>query len=69
MIIVDRIEGKVAVCEIDGRLINIPIKLIRGKLRDGVILAEKDGAYVVDEETTKKTSQEIKDSISGLFDG
>ena len=67
MIIVDRIEGKVVVCETDSGMLNISLKIIKGKVRDGVVLAEKDGTYSVDEEATKKRSQQMKDSLGGLF--
>jgi hypothetical protein len=59
MIIVDRIEGKFAVCETDKGMIDILSKRIRGKVRDGVVLAEKDGIYEVDEDATKRRADEI----------
>jgi hypothetical protein len=68
MIIVDRIEGKVAVCETDSGMLNISLKLIKGKVRDGVVLVEKDGAYVVDEETTKSRTDEMRDRTKGVWD-
>jgi hypothetical protein len=52
MIIVNRIAGK----------FDIPIKLIKGKVRDGVVLVERDGVYSVDEGATEKRSGQMKDA-------
>ncbi len=68
MIIVDRIEGKVAVCETDTGKLDIPVKLIRGKVRDGVVIVERNGTYVVDEQATEKRTAETKDITKGLWD-
>jgi hypothetical protein len=68
MIIVDRVEGKLAVCESDGRMMDVPIKLIRGKVRDGVVIVEGGGFYLVDEEATKKRENEVKDKSKGVWD-
>jgi hypothetical protein len=68
MIIVDRIEGKFAICESDGRMIDVPLKLIKGKVRDGVVLAEKEGIYYVDEDATKRRTDEIKSETKDIWD-
>jgi hypothetical protein len=68
MIIVDRIEGKFAICESDGRMIDVPLKLIKGKVRDGVVLVEHDGAYAVDEDATKRRTDEIKSETKDIWD-
>jgi hypothetical protein len=67
MIIVDRIEGKVAVCETDSGMLNISLKLIKGKVRDGVVLVERDGAYRVDEQATKKREEDTNNSSQGIW--
>ena len=68
MIVIDRIEGKFAVCESDGRITDIPIKLIRGKIRDGVVLVERGGVYAVDEQATEKRTAEMKDASKDVFE-
>ncbi|MGA2975932.1 MAG: DUF3006 domain-containing protein [Spirochaetia bacterium] len=69
MIIVDRIEGKFAVCGTENGMIDIPIKFIKGKVRDGDVVVEKDGIYSVDEEATKRRSLEMKASVSSFLTG
>jgi len=68
MIIVDRVEGKFAVCEVDGAMKDIPVKLIRGKVRDGVFIVEKEGIYYVDEDATKARKNHIDNLSKGLWE-
>jgi hypothetical protein len=67
MIIVDRIEGKFAVCETDGGMKNIPVNLIRGKVRDGAMIVEREGFFAVDEKATAKREADIRDSSNGIW--
>jgi hypothetical protein len=68
MIIVDRVEGEYAVCETDSGMKNIRVKLIKGKVRDGVVLAEKGGIYYVDEDATKIRTDDMRDEAKGIWD-
>ena len=47
MIIVDRIENGIAVCEIDGVMTDIPLSRISGAVREGDVLRDNsDGSYL-----------------------
>lgn len=58
MRIVDLIVAKLAVCETDKGMIELPIKFIRGKVRDKAALVEKDGFYYVDEDVKEARTDE-----------
>lgn len=46
MIIIDRIENGLAVCEIDGEMKDIPLSKISGNAREGDVLIDRgDGAF------------------------
>lgn len=66
--IVDRIEGDLAVVEIEkGRFENVPVGSIEGDVRDGAVLVERDGGYVVDEDETKLRSEAVHARLNSLF--
>ncbi len=54
MIIIDRIEGDFAVCECDGRMINIKTELISGDFSEGDCLRMSGGVYITDASETDK---------------
>ena len=68
MIVVDRVEGKFAVCETENGMRNIPIHLIKGNIRDAAILKEEEGLFSVDEEATKLRAAQIRKATQGLWD-
>jgi len=62
MIIVDRIENGVAVCEIDGVMSDIPLSKISSEVCEGDVLIELSGegtVYSVDTAKTKQRRAEI----------
>jgi len=67
-IIVDKIENGLAVCEVDSRLIEIPLAQISGVVREGDVLrkAEKGAGYTVDKEETELRRTAIKDRFERL---
>lgn len=69
MIVIDRIEGTVAVAEMDdGSFQDIPLERIAGHVRDGALLREaEDGSYAVDEEATARRTDEIRSRFGSLF--
>jgi methyl coenzyme M reductase gamma subunit len=66
LIVVDRIVNGIAVCEADGKTVDIPLSQIRGKIREGDVLrVSEDGAmYSADAEKTAQRSA----VISARFD-
>jgi len=53
-IIVDRIENGLAVCEVNGALVDIPLANISGAVREGDILNENDSFYTIAKEETEE---------------
>jgi len=67
MIIVDRIEEGLAVCEIDGATVDIPLSEISGKPREGdVLIATADGAYTVDTDEAERRRSDISAQFERL---
>ena len=69
MKIVDRIEGELAVVELeDGGHEDVPVSSIEGRVRDGAVLAQdEDGNLSVDEEATEERLARIKEKMDKLF--
>lgn len=67
--IVDRIEGQLAVVEVSkGKMIDVPISAIRGRVRDGAVLVKgDDGSYVVDETETARRMKQASARLHALF--
>ena len=67
--IVDRIEGKLAVVELDkGKFVDIPVGMISGRVRDGAVLVrEPAGRYRVDEEETARRARHAASLLGSLF--
>lgn len=67
-VIVDRIEGRLAVVELaKGETRNVPLDLIEGRVRDGAVLVERDGRYVVDEDATAERTARVAEKRRRLF--
>lgn len=69
MLIVDRIEGDVAVVEVDiDRFEDVPVADIGGDVRRGVVLREiAPGEYVVSEDETSERSERVRAKARRLF--
>jgi hypothetical protein len=62
MIIVDRIENELAVCEIDDKMVDISLSKISNGVREGDVLIDVKGDgsfYVVDAAKTEQRRAEI----------
>jgi hypothetical protein len=69
MIIVDRIENKIAVCEIDEKMIDVPLSKISKGVQEGDVLMDTTGDgtfYTVDTEKTKQRRAEITELFERL---
>jgi hypothetical protein len=67
MIVVDRIEGDFAVCEIDGVMTDIPLSKIIGRVKDGDMLIDNgDGSFINDAAGTTQRKAEITDLFESL---
>lgn len=72
-IIIDRIEGKFAVCETGGDMVNIRLSLIEGKAREGDVLVPlsgdgKTGKFTVDREATDMLRAFVQTEFQKLLD-
>ena len=65
-LIVDRIENGLAVCEVDGALIDIPLAKISGTVREGDILYENNSLYTVAKEETEQRRAAITNRFERL---
>jgi hypothetical protein len=62
MIIVDRIENEIAVCEINDKMIGIPLSKISNGVREGDVIIDSNGDgsfYTIDAATTKQRKTDI----------
>jgi hypothetical protein len=60
MIIVDRIENGLAVCEIDGTMKNIPVSKISPGVHEGDVLIDtNEGTFTIDTEKTAQRKADI----------
>lgn len=68
-IIVDRIEGKYAVCEAEsGEMVEIKVSKFKTKPEDGdVFRKNSSGKYVKDKSTTEKIKMKIINRFNSLF--
>lgn len=67
MVIVDRIENDIVICEDNGTYINIPKKNIFGNLREGAVLTKTTDSYTVNEDQTELRKKEIFQKQNKLF--
>jgi len=67
MIIVDRIEDGLAVCEIDGKMIDIPLSKISGNVREGDTLIDAGNSlYTIDTARTEQLRADISTQFERL---
>ena len=64
--IVDRIEDGVAVCEVDGATIDIPLTKINAGVHEGDILYEDGPLYIVAKEETGQRRTAITERFARL---
>jgi hypothetical protein len=66
--IVDRIEGKLAVCEQeDGSFINLELANLPDNISDGSVLDYVDGKYTINKQAEKSLRGEVEDLLNYLF--
>lgn len=66
--VIDRIEGDAAVVEVaKGEFRDVLLTCIDGKVRDGAVLAESGGRYIVDEAATAERVRVLGERRRALF--
>lgn len=67
--IIDRIEGVLAVVEVaKGETRDIPLDRIDGRARDGAVLVERNDRYTVDEKATAERRTRAAEKRRRLFE-
>ena len=68
MLIIDRIEGDIAVCERPDRtMVHIKLSELPAGVREGDCLAVDSGAYIVDTEETARRRKQNSDKFARLL--
>ncbi len=69
MLIVDRFEGKYVVCEDENKkIVNIEKNQIEGCVKEGDILSNISGKYIVDEKETLNRRKHIEEITKDLWE-
>lgn len=67
--IIDRFEGKTAICEDEGKqMVEIPKYKLPLEAKEGDCLVEQDGFIKMDEKTTQERKSKMKERMSRLFE-
>lgn len=67
MIILERYEGDIAVLEIDGKIKNVPAKMLKENIKEGTVLVFEDNMYLPDSEATAVRRKKIASLQEDLF--
>lgn len=68
-LIIDRFEGKFAVCETENKeMINISKNDLPNGVKEGDVLIETNGRYIIDVAETQKQKAEIEKLINDVFE-
>ncbi|MBQ4154388.1 MAG: DUF3006 domain-containing protein [Clostridia bacterium] len=67
MIILERYEGNIAVLEIDGKIKNVPAKMLKENIKEGTVLVFEDNMYLPDSEATAVRRKKIASLQEDLF--
>ncbi|WP_455662206.1 DUF3006 domain-containing protein [Pradoshia sp.] len=68
-LIVDRIEGDLAVCEkSDKTMVDIELTQLPDDVKEGDVLIEKDGNYELDLTETEKRRKRVQALMDDLFE-
>lgn len=68
MLIIDRFENDTAVIENGEEMINIPRSLLPENAKEGDVITESGGGYIIDEASADKRRQEIQDLQDSLWE-
>lgn len=68
-VIIDRIEGKIAVCEkADKRMIDIEVDQLPKDIKEGDVVIFEEGRCYIDLEETKKRKKYIQDLVNDIWE-
>lgn len=68
-LVVDRIEGNIAVCENrnSGKIIEIDVSKLPKEIKEGTVLKYEKGIYNIDLEEKKKIEDRIKEKMKNIW--
>lgn len=68
--IIDRIEGRIAICEESktNKMIKIDVSLLPDGIHDGAVLDYNDGKYTLNIEEEKSLREKISNRLNNLKD-
>lgn len=66
MTVIDRFEGEYAVLETDGGMKTLPRDMLPAEAREGDILEEKDGFYIINKKAAEKRRRKIREKLREL---
>jgi len=66
--IIDRFENDIAVCEENGKIIEILKSQLPKNAETGDVIIQKNNRYYVDKQETSKRRQEIEELMDELFE-
>ncbi|HHU83633.1 MAG TPA: DUF3006 domain-containing protein [Clostridiales bacterium] len=68
MISVERVTEKIVIIEDhNGNMVELPREIFEKEIREGDILKECDGVYLIDKEATEQRKKELSDLADSLF--
>lgn len=68
-LIIDRIEGNIAVCENEQKeMINIPLPDLPKNCKEGTIIEGIEGKFIINAEEQEKRQAMIKEKMDRLFE-
>ncbi|SHH81095.1 DUF3006 domain-containing protein [Clostridium grantii] len=68
-LIIDRFEGKFAICEKEDKtMIDIEKEKLPVEIKEGDVIYENKGRYIIDLKETKKRKSEIENMIKNLWE-
>lgn len=70
ILVVDRIENNIAVCENrkNRKMLEIDLAKLPEGTREGSVIKCKFGKYTLDEEVQKEIEERIKEKMNGIWD-
>lgn len=66
MIVIDRFEGDIAVLETDIGMVDVQRNILPEKASEGDVIAEVNGAYIIDNEATEARRAAVRAKYSRL---
>lgn len=67
IVVIDRVEGSIAVAEINGQICELNIKTLPVGIKEGSVLRKTEQGFVLDTETENKRRAQLFNKQNSLF--